>query len=108
MQWFAIEIKIWRIIWLRSLINYPQRNKMQYAVQGGTEKFRSNIIPYDYYSAGYFLIRKNKRLSWLDEPVGLVPDEIISLQVQFCPKFHLSRGWGSDNRSKALNFGMTN
>lgn len=66
----------------------------------------SSISLDDYYSAGYFLIRKSKRRSWLDEPIGLVPDEIISLEVEFCPKFYLSWGWGSDDRSEALNFGI--
>lgn len=53
----------------------------------------SNISLDDYYSAGYFLIRKNKRPEWLDEPVGLVPSEIISLEAGFCPKFNVSWEW---------------
>lgn len=60
----------------------------------------------DYYSAGYFLIRKNKRRSWLDEPIGLVPDEIISLEAEFSPKFNVSWGWVSGDREGALQFGI--
>ena len=60
----------------------------------------------EYYSAGYFLIRKNKRPDWLDEPVGLVPAEMVSLEREFCPKFHLAWGWGSTDRTRALNFGI--
>lgn len=60
----------------------------------------------EYYSAGYFLIRKTKRPDWLSEPVGLVPDEMISLEGAFCPKFHLSWGWNPPNRTEAINFGI--
>lgn len=60
----------------------------------------------DYYSAGYFLIRKNKRRSWLDEPIGLVPDEIISLENEFCLKFQLSWTWEPGDKAEALEFGI--
>jgi hypothetical protein len=66
----------------------------------------SDINLDEYYSAGYFLIRKNKRPDWLGEPAGLVPDELISLESEFCPKFHLSWGWGSNDRTEALQFGI--
>lgn len=60
----------------------------------------------EYYSAGYFLIRKNTRPSWLDEPEGLIPDEIISLESEFCPKFNLGWAWDSDDQILALSFGI--
>lgn len=60
----------------------------------------------DYYSAGYFLIRKNQRPSWLDEPVGLVPDELISLETEFCPKLSVGWGWVSGSKTQALQFGI--
>jgi hypothetical protein len=66
----------------------------------------SDINLNDYYSAGYFLIRKNKRPWWLAEPEDLVPDELISLQAQFCTKFHLSWAWKLEDRTPALNFGI--
>lgn len=60
----------------------------------------------EYYSAGYFLIRKNKRPPWLDEPVGLVPDQVISLERGLCTKFNLGWGWGSDYHTDAIDFGI--
>lgn len=66
----------------------------------------SDINIDEYYSAGYFLIRKNKRPEWLDEPEGLVPNELISLEAEFCPKFHIIWGWDSDYRTNALEFGI--
>lgn len=60
----------------------------------------------DYYSAGYFLIRKNRRPWWLNEPEGLVPEELISLETEFCPKVNL--GWGGipGDPDSALAFGI--
>lgn len=60
----------------------------------------------DYYSAGYFLIRKSKRPFWLNEPIGLVSEDIVSLESAFCPKFHLSWGWGSERHDSAIEFGI--
>lgn len=60
----------------------------------------------DYYSAGYFLIRESKRPAWLDEPAGLVPDELISLESEFCPKLNISWGWNPPDRTSALDFGL--
>jgi hypothetical protein len=60
----------------------------------------------DYYSAGYFLIRKSKRPEWLDEPRGLVPDEIISLEKEFCPKFNVGWTWTPGDKPAALDFGI--
>lgn len=60
----------------------------------------------EYYSAGYFLIRKSRRPAWLDQPTGLIADELISLEDQFCPKFNVGWGWGSENREYALQFGI--
>ena len=62
----------------------------------------------DYYSAGYFLIRREKRKAWLDEPTGLVADELISLESEFSIKFHLSWGWNAKDSviDEALDFGI--
>lgn len=60
----------------------------------------------DYYSAGYFLIRKNKRQSWLDEPTGLIPDEVVRLEAEFCLKFHLSWTWEPGDKTEELEFGI--
>jgi hypothetical protein len=60
----------------------------------------------DYYSAGYFLIRKSKSPKWLDEPRGLVPDEIISLEKEFCPKFNVGWAWAVVDKTSALDFGI--
>jgi len=60
----------------------------------------------DYYSAGYFLIRENIIPAWLNEPEELVPDEIISLESEFCPKFNISWGWDTTKPTQALDFGV--
>jgi hypothetical protein len=67
----------------------------------------SKISLDSYYSVGYFLIRKNKSPVWHDEPQDLLPDEIISLESEFCPKFHLSWAWGRPKSpEQALDFGI--
>ncbi len=60
----------------------------------------------DYYSAGYFLVRKSNRPFWLTEPARLVSEDLISLESEFCPKFHLSWGWDSDRHHLAIEFGI--
>ncbi len=66
----------------------------------------SNIKLADYYSAGYFLIRKNQRPFWLIDENNLVSQEMISLETQFCPQFNLYWGWSDNRRDKALAFGI--
>lgn len=60
----------------------------------------------EYVSAGYFLILKGKRPHWLDEPAGLVLDEILSLECAFCEKLHVGWGWTPGNFQAALDFGI--
>jgi hypothetical protein len=66
----------------------------------------SDIRLDEYYSAGYILIQKSPRPNWLDEPEGLVPHEMISLESNLAPKFHLSWGWQMEDRTPALRFGI--
>lgn len=59
----------------------------------------------DYLSVGYFLIRKNIRPFWLNEPTGLIAENIISLETEFCDKFTLLWGWNEDYEP-AVKFGI--
>lgn len=66
----------------------------------------SDINLDDYYSAGYFLIRKNTAPFWLNNPEHLVPKEIISLESEFCPQFNWTWGSDLDRKDDALSFGI--
>lgn len=61
----------------------------------------------DYYSAGYFLIRKATAPPWLNNPEKLVPREIISLETEFCPQFNWTWGSDVDRKDDALSFGIS-
>jgi hypothetical protein len=65
----------------------------------------------DYYSGGFFLVRRSNKPDW-KAPTGedyllFVPEKVISLSTCFCSRVTASWGWIPGDKEAALEFGIS-